>query len=46
MAILSSALNMLSAIPSAPSPGETRTLLERLGAFVGVTKWGRLSAWP
>ena len=39
MAVLSSGLLLLSAVPTAPSPGEARTLLELLGAFLGLTKW-------
>lgn len=39
MAVLSAGLILLSTLPSAPSPGQARTLMELLGAFLGVTKW-------
>ena len=32
-------LAVAAGAPSAPNPGETRTFLELLGAFLGVTKW-------
>jgi hypothetical protein len=32
-------LAVAASAPAAPTPGETRTLLELFGAVLGVTKW-------